>query len=260
MIHRLTFVMVALAMGLAGCSSSSDDEVLETSLVDQRAQSTGAVSGGDIAPGTRDGDIRIVRELPAPLDTATTGGTQPIALNDVLQVDVFQVDELDRVAQVDSRGMIALPLIGEVQAAGKSVRELEAEIEKLYGERYLQSPQVTVFVKESFGERVTVDGEVSKAGIYQTNATTSLIDVLAQAGGLTEIGDPSKIYVFRDIGSERLVANYDAKEIRQGRRSDPRIYGGDVIVVFASSSKVAMRNLREVFGVVRGGTALVPGL
>src|SRR5690606_35540605 len=175
-------------------------------------------------PGARDGNIQVVRELPPPPRTGG-GDAQLIAQDDILEVDVFEVDDLDRIAQVDSRGMISLPLIGELQAAGKTVRQVEGEIRDKYAARYLQSPQVSVFVKESFGQRVTVDCEVRKAGIYPTSATTSLIDVLAEAGGLSDIADASKIYVFRDFGDERLVANYDAKAIRSGRAADPRIHG-----------------------------------
>jgi polysaccharide export outer membrane protein len=240
----LVLVSVALA---GGCAASG-----RTSSI-----SASSAQSGDIVPGARDGDIRVVRELPAPQGTMG-GAEQPVAVNDVLEVDVFQVDELDRTVQVDSRGIIALPLVGEVAAAGKPVRELENEIKRLYGASYLQSPQISVFVKESFGQRVTVDGEVRKAGIYATSATSSLISVLAQAGGLSDIADASKVYVFRDFGKERLVANYDAAAIRGGRRPDPKIYGGDVVVVFASSSKVAMRNLREVLGLARNAAVFVP--
>ncbi len=242
------FLAGLTVVALAACSQHDGSGAAAPALEAQ---------GGAVAPGASEGNIRVVSELPPPPQLASGGG-QPIAENDVVEIDLFQVDDLDRTVQVDSRGMIALPLIGEVQAAGKTVRELEGEIRDRYGARYLQSPQVSVFVKESFGQRVTVDGEVRKAGIYPTSSTTSLIDVLAQAGGLSDIADASKVYVFRDMGNERLVANYDAKAIRNGKRSDPRIYGGDVVVVFSSGSRVAMRNLREVLGIARSAAIIAP--
>lgn len=245
--------IVALGLAASACTSTSNDVLADVN--DASAPTSGA--RGDIVPGARDGNIRVVAALPAP-ESSADGTPQPIGENDVLEVDVFQVDDLDRTVQVDADGMIALPLIGQLKVAGKSVRQVEAEITQAYGKSYLQSPQVTVFVKESFVRRVTVDGEVRKAGIYPTTTSTSLISVLAEAGGLTELADPGKVYVFRDIGGERLVANYDARSIRLGRQSDPRIYGGDIVVVFASSSKIAMRNLKDVLGVASRAAVFIP--
>ena len=64
------------------------------------------------------------------------------------------------------------------------------------------------------------------------------------------------MFVYRDINGQKLVANYNVTEIRQGRRQDPRIYGGDVIVVFQSKSKIAMRNLKEALGVASSASRL----
>ncbi len=237
---------------LSACTSGGGSALESVSSNDRSA--TGS---SDVVPGARDGNIRVVSSLPPP-PVLQDGSEQPIGKNDVLEVDVFQVDDLDRTVQVDATGMIALPLIGQLEAAGKSVRQLESEITNAYGASYLQSPQVTVFVKESFGQRVTVDGEVKKAGIYPTTASTSLIGVLAEAGGLSETADAGKIYVFRDINGERLVANYNAKNIRSGKQSDPKIYGGDIVVVFASSSKVAMKNLNQVLGIAARTAIFIP--
>ncbi len=249
-ISRAALLLVAVA-ALAACNANgAGTDSAVTAL-------TGANGGDAAVPGVSEGNIRVVSDLPPP--PQAEGGEQRVAENDILEIDVFQVDDLDRTAQVDPRGMIALPLIGEVRAAGKTVRQLEDEIRRRYGERYLQSPQVSVFVKESFGQRVTVDGEVRKAGIYPTTSTTTLIDVLAQAGGLSDIADASKVYVFRDMGNgEKLVANYDARAIRRGKRGNPRIYGGDVVVVFASGARVAMRNLRDAMGIARNAAFVVP--
>lgn len=208
-------------------------------------------------PGAKAGDLRVVKELPPPA-TGADGTTQQIAKNDVLEVDVFQVDELDRTVQVNARGFVSLPLIGEVQAEGKSARELEKDIETAYGQKYLQSPVVSVFVKESIGQRVVVNGEVNKAGIYPITAGSTLLGVVSQAGGLRKIADPSKVYVYRNVGDQKLVANYSVKDIRLARRTDPAIYGGDVVVVFSSSSRVAMENLTSILGVASRAAVFVP--
>nr|WP_306267827.1 polysaccharide biosynthesis/export family protein [Pararhizobium sp. IMCC3301] len=179
-----------------------------------------------------------------------------MAENDLLEVDVFEVDELDREVRIDPNGRISLSLIGSVQASKKTISQLETDIERAYGEKYLQNPEVSVFVKESAGQRVTVDGAIQKPGIYPVSSTSSLLQVVAQAGGFKEIADTTKLYVFRDFDGEKLVANYNVKEIRNGKKADPRIFGGDVIVSFSSGSKIAMRGLREALGLAGSATRL----
>jgi polysaccharide export outer membrane protein len=201
--------------------------------------------------------LRMVAELPPPLDS-NGGTTQVIAPGDTLAVDVFQVDTLDATVQVDNSGNISLALVGSVPAAGKTITALEADLEHRYGARYLQRPDITVSMKDSVGQRVTVDGEVRKAGIYPIAGQATLLQVIATAGGFNEVGDPNKVYVFRAYGSEQLVAQYNVDAIRSGKRGDPRIYGGDVVVSFASGMKVLGSNLKDALGLA--GSAVTLGL
>ncbi len=205
--------------------------------------------------------LRQVDRLPAPPNTSE-GSDQLIAESDVLEIDVYEVDQLDREAQVDSRGQISVPLLGTIKVAGLTARQLEDKLEKSYGSNYLQKPDVTVSVKDSIGSRVTVDGEVRNAGSIKVGSKTTLMKIVANAGGFSEIADPSKVYVYRQIGAERLVAQYDVTRIRAARQSDPRIYGGDFVMVFSSDTKVAAKNLREALGLATGvaRSSIVPGL
>jgi polysaccharide export outer membrane protein len=202
-----------------------------------------------IAPyGPSGGGLHMVKNLPPPLNTQD-GSEILISPDDVLEVDVFAVDDLDRTVQVDASGRVSLPLIGTVTAQGKSIRLLEQEIEGRYGAQYLQSPDVAIFLKESARQRVTVDGEVTKAGLYPVSSNATLMDAIAQAGGMRDIADAGKVYVYREVGDGRkLVANYNLAQIRSGKAHNPRIFGGDVIIVFTSQSKVAMNNLKEALG------------
>jgi polysaccharide export outer membrane protein len=119
----------------------------------------GCSSGGPglhPAPGTATpadtsgGSLRMVAELPPPLDS-NGGTTQVISPGDTLAVDVFQVDTLDATVQVDNSGNISLALVGSVPAAGKTITALEADLEGRYGARYLQRPDITVAMKDSVG-------------------------------------------------------------------------------------------------------------
>ncbi len=235
-IHKLAMIFALLMFStafLSGCNNT-----------------TGALKVSDTASantGSGAGNLRVVAVLPPPQNTRQ-GADQLISENDLLEVDVFQVDDLDRTVRVDSNGRISMPLIGVLQAAGKTIPAVEAELERKYGANYLQSPEITVFMKESAGQRMTLDGQFSKPGIYPTTSSTSLVQAVAQAGGFTKLADESKIYVFRQFGETKLVAKYSMKEIRNGKKPDPRLFGGDVVVAFTSSSKVAINNLKSALG------------
>ncbi|RWD48763.1 polysaccharide biosynthesis/export family protein [Mesorhizobium sp.] len=236
---------------VSACTSTSSTTPPSTIDALQLASTPAPLSGG--------GALQVVKDLPAPQNTQN-GNEQPLSPNDVLEVNVFQVDNLNRIVQVDSGGQISLPLIGTVTAAGKTVRQLEQEIETAYGANYLQSPDVSVYVKESIGQRITVDGEVTRAGIFPVSSNSSLIDAIALAGGFNPVGDAGKVFVYRNIGQNTLVANYNVEQIRAGKSRNPRIYGGDKIVVFASKSKIALNNLKDALGVASSAAriAVIP--
>ncbi|MER9596995.1 polysaccharide biosynthesis/export family protein [Mesorhizobium sp. M0244] len=254
-IHMSTLFVLLASLAMSACTSTSSTTPSSSSSVDalQLTSSSTPLSGG--------GALQVVKDLPAPQNTQN-GSEQPLSPNDVLEVNVFQVDNLNRTVQVDAGGQISLPLIGTITAAGKTVRQLEQEVETAYGAKYLQSPDVTIFIKESIGQRITVDGEVNKAGIYPVSSNSSLIDAIALAGGFNNIGDAKKVFVYRNIGPNTLVANYNVEQIRGGKSRNPRIYGGDKIVVFASKSKIAMANLKDALGVASSAAriAVIPGL
>lgn len=241
--------VVLLSLLTGGCTNTESTSALQASGSDYST-----VSGG--ASEKEYGDLKIVPSLPSPPDT-NNGQNELVAENDLLEVDVFQVDELDKTVRVNPNGSIALPLIGELQAKGKTIPQLESDIEASYRTKYLQNPEVSVFMKESAGQKVTVDGAVNKPGIYSVSSTTTLLQVIALAGGFKEVADETKLYVYRDISGKKLVANFSVKDIRGGKKSDPRIYGGDVVVSFDSDAKVAAKNLREALGMASNAVGIV---
>ena len=185
--------------------------------------------------------------------TAAPSREYRILPQDMLEVSVYQVPALNRTAQVDGTGHIALPLIGGVKAGGRTARELEADIAAKLGAKYLKSPQVTVFVKDALGQRVTIDGAVRKPGVYSAN---TLLQAMAQAGGVDELGDRDSVTVFRVTDQQRTGERYSLDAIRAGRASDPPVYGGDTIIVDESGARVAWRAFKDVAGAAR----MVPGL
>ncbi|MGX1100237.1 polysaccharide biosynthesis/export family protein [Amorphus sp. MBR-141] len=181
-----------------------------------------------------------------------------VSPQDVIEVSVFQVPDLTRTVEVDSKGAIDLPLIGTVQAGGQTPEELENDIETKLSQSYLQSPQVSVLVKEYNSQKVTVDGAVGKPGVYEVPGGASLLRVLAMAGGVDRVADRGNVKVFRNQDGRRLSAAFDIEAIRDGKALDPMVRGGDTIVVAESDSKVAWRNVRESLGVAGFVAGLVP--
>lgn len=165
-----------------------------------------------------------------------------IGPSDLLEVKVFQVEDLDREVRVDNAGQVSLPLIGAVAAAGKTVPGLQAEIADLYRARYLQDPQVSVLVKEAASQRITVSGEVEKPGVYPIESQLTLLQALATAEGFSEVGNPHNVFVFRVVDGQRMFARFDIEQIEAGTLADPVLEGNDVVVVPSSTSRTAWLN------------------
>ena len=209
--------------------------------------------------GTRNA-ATMAESLPAPDSTSASGAYQGatdyrIGAQDLLSISVFGVQELAKDVRVNSNGQISLPLIGGVMAGGRTIPELEAELAQKYASGYLQKPQVSVFVKEFTSQRVTLEGAISKPGVYPITGKTSLIQAIAIAGGVNDqTADLGGIVLMRRIDGKRMAAIYDLRQLRKGAVEDPQIYGDDVIVVEESASKTAMRRFIEstsVLGIFR---------
>jgi polysaccharide export outer membrane protein len=169
-----------------------------------------------------------------------------IGVGDKLDVRVFQVEDLSfEELVVDTSGNINMPLIGAVRGAGRTAGEMSSEIAGRLAVQYLRNPQVTVTVKEAASQKITVDGAVTKPGVYEMRGSTSLLQAVAMAEGPTRVADLTKVAVFRSVDGRRSVAVFDLSAIRQGRALDPEVFGDDVIVVDTSRLSSA---LREVVG------------
>lgn len=180
-------------------------------------------------------------ETPSPSDEEYRIGT-----NDLLEVSVFQAKELDRAVRVNSHGLITLSLIGPIQAAGLSATELEARIAEKLKAAYLQDPQVSVFIKEFTSQRVTIEGQVEKTGIYPMTGPTTLLQAIALAGGVKDVGDTALVRVFRlEKGGARQMIVYDLDQVRSGGISDPRVKNNDIVVVDKSQTKATIKMITD---------------
>lgn len=164
-----------------------------------------------------------------------------IAPDDVLRIQVYHEPGLSlEDAQVTAAGMVRMPLIGDVSVAGLSAGEASDVIAGRLGERYLVSPQVTVFVKKAVSRRITVDGEVRQPGLFPFDGRLGLQQAVALAKGPTRLASLSQIVVVRQADGQRKAALFDLSAIRKGEAPDPEILPGDTIIVGLSRAKAIL--------------------
>jgi polysaccharide export outer membrane protein len=157
---------------------------------------------------------------------------------DILEVAVFQVDELNRKVRVSGSGTIILPLLGEIHVGGMTAAQIEAELARKLGEKYLRDPQVSVFVSEYRSQQITVMGAVQKPGVFSVYRPRTLMEMLSEAGGLSEEAG-RKVYVQAvapDPETGRPTHQNLVVDLREVLESgDPRynivLHGGDSVNV-----------------------------
>ena len=200
--------------------------------------------GGD--PGLK---VMSASELPAPDATDLTAPGEPtyVGPSDKLMIDVYGMPEMSgREVQVDSEGQIAFPSAGRFGVYGKTPAEIGDILAARLRANYLRDPQVTVTLKESAGQVVTVEGQVGKPGIYPVGPHMSLLRTMAVAGGMAEFAQLDDVVVFRMVRGQRLAALYNLKRIRDGVYADPAIYANDVVVVGDSKSRRLFKDILQV--------------
>jgi polysaccharide export outer membrane protein len=216
-----TLPLSLMGLLVAGCASSSQ-------------QLGSSISAGSAA----------YQVIPAAQRAGAVETDYRIGALDMLDVTVFQEPELSaKGIQVDAAGRIALPLVGSVEARGKTATALARELELLLGAKYLKEPQVTVTVASSVSQKVSVQGEVAEPGVYQLSGPTTLLDVISLAKGETEFATLNQVVVFRNIDGQRMGAVFDVASIRRGEAPDPVIQGNDLVVVGYSAARRFWRNV-----------------
>lgn len=238
--HRLEFLRVAkvalmmmMAEGfLAGCNDYSPSDA------------------GPTHPISAEGDkLDQLSRASAPYISASTPGASGYKIGplDVLEISVFKVPELTQSVQVADNGLVNLPLVGDIQAAGKTPAALEAELRKKLEGTYIKNPSVRVFVKEYNSARVTLDGAVRNPGVWPLKGAPTLLAAISLAGGLDRDTASSEVIIFRaNPDGTRSAARVDLTAIRNGTIVDPTVEAGDVIVVEDSSMKSAYNTFKMI--------------
>jgi polysaccharide export outer membrane protein len=187
------------------------------------AQTTEGTAKTDTAPAAAD-----VNQATKPHD-----GSYVIGASDMLSINVWKETDLTRVVPVRSDGKISLPLVGEIQAAGRTPLQLEEEITAKL-KTYISDPEVTVMVQESRSQKFNILGMVSKPGSYPLVASTSVIDAIAMAGGFRDFAKKKNMYILRkdSLGQpQRIPFNYNEVISGKNAQQNIQLQADDTIVV-----------------------------
>ncbi|WGZ96197.1 MAG: polysaccharide biosynthesis/export family protein [Candidatus Thiothrix putei] len=177
------------------------------------------------------------------LDATTTQAEDyRIGDSDLLDIKVFRADELSREVRVDADGNITLPLLGKVAVNGLTQSATETKLAELFvSKRLLKNPQITVFIKERTSQRITLEGEVSKPGIYPISGQVTVLQAMALGGGPSALAATDKVVLFRRDGEQSKGYLIDLGAIRGGKLADPYVRNDDRIVVHRSDSRYWLR-------------------
>lgn len=186
-------------------------------------------------------------ELPAPSSADLTGAVRPVLVGPFdrlsVSIDNSGIAEPVREVDVDETGKVYIPGAGVVTVSGRSPSEIAMLLETQLRANYVRDPHVAVSLKESVSQVLTVEGEVKNPGQFPILGETTLLQVMANAKGVTEFASTDDVLVYRTVDGNRLAALYDLKKIRQGLVPDPRLYPKDIVVVGDSPTRRLLRDL-----------------
>jgi polysaccharide biosynthesis/export protein len=175
-----------------------------------------------------------------PTPTLAQAAPYRVAAGDTIEVYVWGEQRLQREMKVLPDGTFSFPLAGSITAAGRTLKEIEADIvERLQSQYRGQVPQVTASVRQVSGIQFFVLGKVKGPGRFSTELPTNVLQALSMAGGQTDFADVDNIIVLRPSGDKQTVLRVNLSRLLKGspgqrdleRDTLPALQTGDVVVV-----------------------------
>ena len=167
----------------------------------------------------------------SPSSAGPAADSYVIGASDVLSVTVWKQKELSGTLLVRPDGMVSMPLLGDVQAAGLTPLQLGDRIQAKL-KKFIQDPEVSVVLTQINSKVIYLLGEVGKKGPVQMTPGMTLLEAIASAGGLTDFANSKKMYILRDEGEKHQKIPVHYKKALKG---DPAfnlvLHPGDTIVV-----------------------------
>ena len=128
---------------------------------------------------------------------------------DLLTISVYDQPDLQLTVRISGDGLITLPLIGQLSAAGQSVNQLSDKIEALLADGYIINPQVNIFIEEFRSRKATILGEVAAPGLYELKGQTTFLELISTAGGLTRSAANKAIIHRNQVNNQKQVVTVD---------------------------------------------------
>lgn len=156
----------------------------------------------------------------------------PVKPGDVLEISVWKEPDLQRTVLIRPDGGFSFPLVGEIDARGKSVAELNKIVSDRLG-KYISDAVVTVTVQEVKGNKIFVIGQVNKPGEFIVNPSVNVMQALSMAGGVTAFAATNDIKILRRAGTAQQAIAFQYGDVIRGKSLNQNIdlLSGDIVVV-----------------------------
>jgi len=159
---------------------------------------------------------------------------RPYQLNpgDVLNISVWKEEGLEREVLVLPDGTISFPLAGHIMAAGRSAKDVQADLAKKML-KYIPDLAITVSVRAVSGYKIYVIGQVNKPGEFLPGRRIDVMQALSGAGGLTPFADDDEIVILRRNEGKQVALPFDYDAVKRGEKLEQNIIleSGDVVIV-----------------------------
>lgn len=228
---RLGVVMMAGAVGLAGCASTPEPVI--GAAVSQPRSDLGQANYSQ-----------------------TRANTYMLRPSDQISVNVFREPDLSlENVRLGVDGEVSLPMLGSIPASGMTTKQFEQDVSRRLLAAGLRTPMVSVNISEYASHLVTVEGAVEDPGVFAFQPGARLSSAIAMADGPTNVAKRDQVAVFRESPQGILIAKFDYQQVSQGTMLDPILQPGDRVVMGTNGLSVFYQNLLQalpafgVFGV-----------
>jgi polysaccharide export outer membrane protein len=191
-----------------------------------------------IGCASQGGGTGIAEPQNMPAESRPVAAEFTLGVGDAVEISVYRHDDMKTATKINPSGRILLPLVGEIQAAGKTVMQLRDEVSGRLA-KYFVDPQVIISVSSLQSQRVLVLGEVRNPGIFVLDTDLTVLDAVARAGGWTVDAKTDAVVLLRQVSGRLEPRSLDvASAIKAGRLVDNSLLQRNDII-FVPTKKIA---------------------
>jgi polysaccharide biosynthesis/export protein len=232
-LKQVKFVLILLfsiglpAVGFSPCSAAQDKPA------EKKEPYAAATPSGEKTTASKDGSKATRSDAESTLDAVISPkvpGGYRVGADDELLISVWHEPEFSQTVVVRPDGMITMPLLNDIKVVGLTTEELQAVLtEKL--KALVNEPQVTVVVKSIKSLKVFLVGSVGKQGMFPLTSGLTVLELLAEGGGLGPFAKAGSIYILRNEGGKQIRIGFKYKDALKGKGNNPLLQPGDMVVV-----------------------------